>query len=307
MIRKITRNILLVALITLIFVLILFVIRIFAKDISVDDMNYLFVGVDDAGDNTDVLAIVSIKDNKLSILQIPRDTYLNFGSYQNKINQCYSYFKSKDKNEKVAMSKLADLVSRQLGVRLDGFVGIKTNNFVAVIDSLGGISIKLNRELNISVNGVEHKYPKGENIINGAEALAIVRHRSSYKGGDLERLEVQRCVYRGIIETLFAKCTNRQIVSVARQMSKSIIVDVPIKDAFALLSRRSGIDYSSTHFDMLKGVATKDERGIWYYALKRRQNEDLLKMLYGVEPYMFDKNKLFMNSKNNKFIEIYNS
>lgn len=305
--KRLARNIVLVAAIVALFALIFLVITIFAKDARVDDLNYLLVGIDDAGENTDVMAIVSIKDNKLSILQIPRDTYFNSGSYQNKINQCYSRYKARSKSEKVALGELVGVISRQLGVKLDGFIGVKTKAFSEIIDNVGGITAELERDITVNINGKAHLYKKGINTLNGEETLALVRHRSSYKGGDLERLEVQRSVYRSIINTIFNKCTNRELISLVSKISKSLLVDIPLNEAFALLSRRATIDYNKTTFNMLSGVAIKDKNGVWYYALKRRENEILLNRLYGVEPYLFDKDRLFLNTKNNNFIDIYNS
>lgn len=305
--RKIARNILLVAIIALAFIMLFLVIKIFAQDARVDDMNYLLVGIDDAGDNTDVMAIVSIKNNKLSILQIPRDTYLNFGHYQNKLNQYYSYRKAKSDKKKAAMGELTELISSQLGVRLDGFIALKTKSFSEIIDRIGGVSVELARDITVNIDGSPALLKKGENTIYGKEALALVRHRASYKGGDLERLEVQRCVYRGIISSLFSKCTNLELISLVRSLSKSLVVNIPVKDAFSLLSRRGDIDYTGCEFNMLKGEAVRDERGIWYYALKRGENEALLNKLYGVEPWTFDKNRLFLNNNNDTFVKIYNS
>ena len=54
-----------------------------------DEYLYLVVGFDDAAENTDVIFTVGFDkiQNTASFVQIPRDTYCNFGGAQNKINQ----------------------------------------------------------------------------------------------------------------------------------------------------------------------------------------------------------------------------
>ncbi len=54
--------------------------------------NFLVIGKDKVGMNTDVIMAVSFdtKKNNVSILQIPRDTYVEYGGYGRKINSVYS-------------------------------------------------------------------------------------------------------------------------------------------------------------------------------------------------------------------------
>ena len=51
----------------------------------------LFFGLDDAAMNTDVICFASFdpENNTIAFVQLPRDTYYNFGGTQNKINQLY--------------------------------------------------------------------------------------------------------------------------------------------------------------------------------------------------------------------------
>ena len=62
------------------------------KDCSDDNYLYLIAGFDDAAENTDVLFTIGYEKstNTTKIAQIPRDTYVNFGASQNKINQYFA-------------------------------------------------------------------------------------------------------------------------------------------------------------------------------------------------------------------------
>ena len=52
-----------------------------------DGKNYILAGLDEAGNNTDMLLLVSVKEkgNALSFLQIPRDTYINSNGYTGRL------------------------------------------------------------------------------------------------------------------------------------------------------------------------------------------------------------------------------
>ena len=88
---------------------------------SLDKQLFLVVGFDDAAENTDVIFTLGYDraGKSISIVQIPRDTYCEAGTSQNKINQIYATARSRglDKNE--AMVELADTVSKVWLHRLD--------------------------------------------------------------------------------------------------------------------------------------------------------------------------------------------
>ena len=63
-----------------------------------ENKNYLLAGLDEAGDNTDMLLLLSVnaKTGVFSLMQIPRDTYLRTEEREGKINQLYHYYASRN-------------------------------------------------------------------------------------------------------------------------------------------------------------------------------------------------------------------
>ena len=60
------------------------------------------------------------------------------------------------------------------------------------------------------------------------------------------------------------------------------------------------------HF-MLSGEAIEGKNGIWYYALNRRKNDEMISRMFGAEPGAFDRDELFLNAKDPNFEKIYYS
>jgi hypothetical protein len=96
-------------------------------------------------------------------------------------------------------------------------------------------------------------------------------------------------------------------VALSKRLEGKIFVNIPLRDGMLLFSKRNEIKEDECVFKALCGKAIRDESGIWYYVLSKRENEGLLFDLYGVDFGLFDKDKLFLNSKNRKFSEIYYS
>ena len=67
---------------------------LFAKAEGSDSYTYLVLGLDDANKNTDAILIAHYNGeaNTVTMLQIPRDTYCNYGRGQNKINGMLAYY-----------------------------------------------------------------------------------------------------------------------------------------------------------------------------------------------------------------------
>ena len=124
------------------------------KGVDKPAYNILILGVDDVSSSTDVMMIAHVDEQKgtLSILQIPRDTYINkeVGGYKNisKANSMYaaslSYFKNTvgQGNNQARESALNDVTNQftdALGVKVDFYVLVDTDAFVYIVDKVGGI------------------------------------------------------------------------------------------------------------------------------------------------------------------------
>ena len=127
---------------------------IVGKGIDKPSYNIMVMGLDDASNSTDVMMIAHVDENKgtLSILQIPRDLYINkaVGGYKNisKANSMYaasfSYFKNtlaqgNNQARESALNDVRNQFSEALGVNIDFYVLLDTDSFVYIIDKIGGV------------------------------------------------------------------------------------------------------------------------------------------------------------------------
>jgi LCP family protein required for cell wall assembly len=123
-------------------------------------------------ENTDALMVVSLSADKsrISMLGLPRDTVdvpLADGSiYRGKINAIASRY---------GLEALQGAVERLLRVPVDGYIKIDMDNFVAVVDGVGGVDVRV--KTRVYDPGLDLALEPGRVHLDGAMALDYTRSR----------------------------------------------------------------------------------------------------------------------------------
>ena len=150
----------------------------------------LCVGLDEAAGNTDVLMLVTIDPvcKEITVLQIPRDTYLSADTLQGKINQLYPAYRAVGYDADTALSRLVAEVSDAFGVVIDHYAAVEFSSIAFLVDRLGGLTVHVPSDILIG----DKTIPAGERLLMGDDALAFIRYRAGYIEGDLGRLDAQK-------------------------------------------------------------------------------------------------------------------
>lgn len=152
----------------------------------------LIAGTDESGLRTDTLMLLCADREKESInlLSIPRDTKVNSSYSPRKINLAYQMNGCGEEG----MYWLMDYVRQCVGFMPDGYILVDLDCFIALVDLFGGVEFDVPCEMhyddpsqNLSIH-----LNKGMQILNGKEAMGVVRFRSGYAMADLQRVSVQR-------------------------------------------------------------------------------------------------------------------
>ncbi len=186
---------------------------------------FLLLGVDDSELLTDCIWIMcyDIAANQANVMQVPRDTYVGKRSATGKINGVYSmpetakvceacgYAPESDeisdgchtvcgnKLTKVKESNISSLIryiNKHLGLPIDHFVTFTFRGFARIVDAMGGIDITLEK-------GIHDKaitLSSGAHHLDGWQAVDYMRHRKSYKEGDIGRVKGQRIMINALME-----------------------------------------------------------------------------------------------------------
>ena len=182
------------------------------QDESVGMVNILLLGVDEGGNRSDTIMLVSLngKTNKVNILSIPRDTRVPVGRGYQKINAAIGIGKQEvakgnlQEPEELSVEKVKMLT----GLPIHYFMSIDFDGFKEVIDVLGGVDFEVpfNMVYDDPVQNLHINLKAGMQHLDGEAAHDFVRFRQGnpghkgYATGDLGRIEAQQAFLRALVE-----------------------------------------------------------------------------------------------------------
>lgn len=153
---------------------------------------FVLAGTDAEDERTDTILLVSIDqyDHEISMMSIPRDTYVDAPYSVPKINSAYGYAGGGKKG----MSELLNQISNIIGFMPDGYILVDLNDFVSIVNFMGGVDFDVPMDMDYEdpTQNLSIHLKAGEQHLNGREAIQLVRFRSGYADADLGRTSVQR-------------------------------------------------------------------------------------------------------------------
>ena len=167
---------------------------------------------------TDAIMIVQVSGDRktVSVMSIPRDSWVEIpGHGQGKINAAYSYG---------GPSLTIHAVENLTGIHIDHFAVANFESFVALTDEIGGVRVNLKTPQTLA--GKE--LGAGAQVLNGQQALAYTRERSSLPNGDFDRVKRQQTWMRSIVSRVLTNGTLSSptaLYSFLKTASRTVAVD----------------------------------------------------------------------------------
>ena len=198
---------------------------------------FLVAGTDQISNNTDTIMIGSFDtvNHKLNIVSIPRDTLINIQHEVKKANSAYhyaAYYKNVEGssyyNCDPVQSMRQELVKSMLGFDVDKYVLVNIDAAAEVVDAIGGVEFDLpvnmnydskRQDLHIHLN-------KGLQTLSGDDFVKVMRFRSSYAGGDLQRIEMQQKLLSALADQMLTLGNVPNLSKVAQIVSDNMETDM---------------------------------------------------------------------------------
>lgn len=284
-------------------------IRSIADNISKTNYTVLICGYDEAAYNTDsiILANFDSEVGAVSFLQIPRDTYFNFSTGQNKINQYIPDRMSKGASLSDAMLDFKEEISSSLGIKIDAYAGYTMRAVADIVDELGGIDVDLPTSLTgVDLDGNRVDLREGYNHLTGSGAVVFLRHRQSYLLGDLGRLDAQKIFISSFAKKIKEDLDLKRTLKILIGKKDGVVTDIGFVKILGFGIKNFGrIKKSTVLYSDLAGEHVMSDNGISYYCLNRYASKELLLHLPFYKISEFDPNEKFNNIKDADFTEIY--
>ena len=156
-------------------------------------------GIDIRGEMTaksrsdvNIIATVNTDTHEILLVSTPRDYFVPLsisGGAPDKLTHAGIY----------GIDVCMDTLGMLYDIDINYYFRINFGGFVKVIDALGGITVNSDYDFD-SKNILGYHFNKGENYVNGEQALIFARERYAFQEGDRQRGKNQMEVIRGVVK-----------------------------------------------------------------------------------------------------------
>lgn len=224
-------------------------------------VNVLVLGDNDGLTDTIMLASYDLKNQRLDVISVPRDTYYPRDGYkgaaQKKINAIYG-----SEGAVGTARAVSDLL---MGMPINYYAVIEFSDVEKIVDEIGGVP--MNIEFTMKYDDPYdtpplHIYiPEGEQVLDGEHAVQFLRYRKGYAEGDIGRVKAQQTFIKSAVK----QAIGPNLVGAVKMGLKEIDSDITLGMATKIATKAMGLDAENMNTYMAPGSAkTVDGASYWF-------------------------------------------
>ncbi|MCX5749547.1 MAG: LCP family protein [Candidatus Saganbacteria bacterium] len=228
-------------------------IILIGKDHSYDEFHNM---VKNSRSDTLILAQINPFINKITLVSIPRDSFVDIPGYgSRKINE--AYLNGKEDLVKTTVKQL-------IGIDIHGYMTVDTKGFVSVVDSLGGLVFYVEKNMRYDDNwgGLHIDLKKGKQRLSGKQLEGYVRFRHDSEG-DIARVRRQQASLKQIFKKLSSPAALVRLPWIIPSVKASIETDISFTGLLRIANFARSIEPSDIRIFTLPGHI-KDGDPHWY-------------------------------------------
>lgn len=196
----------------------------------------LLVGVADmGGSDTIMLGTFDTKNKTASLVSIPRDTLvLRNGSYS-KINATYS---------SGGVELVRQTVSDMLGVPIDYYVSVDLQAFEEIVNEIGGVwfDVPVDMDYEDPYQDLYIHIKAGYQLLDGKQAVGVMRCRSCYPNADIGRVQTQRAFLSALVSQTVTLSNVTKVTSLINIFNTYVDSDMPVNAMIYFATQAIGMD-----------------------------------------------------------------
>lgn len=204
-----------------------------------------------------MLARIDPANHKVALVSIHRDTLVDLGEHgQQKINAAYSIG---------GASYATEVISTFADVPISHYAEIDFDNFVSVVDTIGGIEVDVPVRVDDS-KGTGQVIEAGHQKLNGKQALVLCRARhayDSYGDGDVYRAANQRMVISTIAKKILT-LDPATMVATINQLAGSIKTDLDVQSIVGLATQMRELNPQTDISSGMEPTTSLYKNNTWY-------------------------------------------
>lgn len=283
-----------------------------------DFYTFLVLGRDTVGLNTDIIMLVSfdIPNGDISVMQIPRDTYVEVYETARKINSLYqimhsvAYENGVSDTEDRGMRDMIKVLQSNMGIVIDNYALINLRGFRNIVDLIGGVTMDVpydmyyddpDQDLHINIKA-------GHQTLNGEKSEQFIRFRSGYVQGDIGRISAQKLFMTAMIEQVKSSFNLNTALGMISQVFDNLKTSMSTADLIAFAREFYFIEDLNINYVTFPGSDVYTSAS--YYVMKKADLLTLLNLYFNVytediSSERFDPALIFDQQKTKAIHEIY--
>lgn len=229
--------------------------------------------------DTIMLTRIDPKNRKITLISIPRDTYVDMGKHgKQKINAAYSVG---------GAAYATQVISKFAGVKIAHYAEVDMDGFAKVVDTIGGVDVDLPVPVR-DPDYTEINLPAGKQHIDGYTAAQLGRARHAYDkygDGDTYRAANQRmligCILKSVLSSGPAGITNS-----ISTMAQYVTTDMNVTEIIGLATKFAGMDVSTDIYSGQCPTTSKYINRTWFEICDTKKWQAMVARIEeGLPPY----------------------
>ncbi|MBO4353875.1 MAG: LCP family protein [Clostridia bacterium] len=291
---------------------------------------FVIAGLDKVSNNTDVLMLASLDtvNRTVSIIQIPRDTYIDpsVTGYTSvmRVNAIYAAEYNKARNDdlsvlnsqRAGMRKLSGVLAEAFCTEIDDYFLIDISIFKSVVDAVGGVWFDVPEDM-FYEDPYQDLYidlKAGYQLLDGDKAEQLVRYRG-YASADIGRINMRADFMKEMARQVKANLNLSSVITIVSEVLDKTVSSVGLADAVKYATAAYKVKTSDMNVVTLSGSSVwNEETQHWsahYYLNKAGALEDInaYANVYkeDIRIENFDARGLFADKDDAAAYEYYNS
>ena len=242
--------------------------------------------------DTIIIAAVNFRTAEVSLLSIPRDSYVKISGSEtyDKINHAYAYgflraVEGEDPHQSGLQTTLSTIEDLLGGVPLHEYMALDIDGGANIIDIIGGLQYDVEFEMRIKSGKREFTLEEGYQQLDGNQFMGYVRYRSNQHGGDWGRIERQQKILIALLKKLKSEGRLRDLEDIRRLADQYIETNLSIYQVATLAAFALRFNFADINTFILDGqgqLSYRDGQHTWYWVINEEKRVDTIKEIFGV-------------------------
>ena len=250
---------------------------------NMETLQILIMGESTGMSDTIILCSYNPKTQNVSMLSIPRDTYVTNGNYKysayNKINSLYSGGKTPEKT--------VQAVNEITGLNIQYYILVDTEALIKLVNLIGGVYFDVPIDMNYDDDGQDlHIHlTKGYQKLTGEQVEQVVRFRHNndgtsyppdYGNEDYGRMKTQRNIIIEVVKQTIKLKNITEIENIVNIMEEDVKTNVNFNSIIDYVPYVVNIDMNTIKTFQLPGISENRGGYGWFFYHDEEETKKLV-------------------------------